>query len=245
MEDHIVAKLRAELERGITTEPQVVFVMVKTRKLLDLNNYKATPPDSMLRLCCDWCVHTELSGPHAQDIVKRMDAIYPRMLGATLTDEDKAYMRHRFSFDRFRDELNQFFDDQSLPPFPGSQWNVFLTGFLNTVEDCSLKCGAAGANLTNVDEVVLLQHGRTSPKISDGSAPPMLWGLCFRRKLKFPMIANTRLSTEAIEALVEFEQRREQSDRAHGRFHETPDSSEEKRPLLSRPAARRSGREER
>jgi hypothetical protein len=86
------------------------------------------------------------------------------------------------------------------------------TGFLNTVEDCSLKCNAEKANLTHVDEVVLLQHGRSSPKIFDGSAPPMLWALCFCRKLKFPLIANTALSTEAIEALVEFERRREQAD---------------------------------
>jgi hypothetical protein len=37
MEHDIVRKLRAELERGISGEPQVVYVMVKIRRLLDLD----------------------------------------------------------------------------------------------------------------------------------------------------------------------------------------------------------------
>ncbi len=58
MQDDIVRKLRAELERGISTEAQVVYVLVKIRKLLDLTRDQGY---ATLRLCCNWVVHVELS----------------------------------------------------------------------------------------------------------------------------------------------------------------------------------------
>ena len=75
MEDQIVAKLRRELERPITTEPLVVYLLVEVRKLLDRKDRKLNCPT--LRLCCDWAVHIRLSGREARTIVRHVDALYP------------------------------------------------------------------------------------------------------------------------------------------------------------------------
>ena len=208
MEDDILQKLRAELERGISTEPQIVYLMVKIRKLLDLDRPHSAVY-STLRLYCDWCVHVELCGARAQEIVRKMDALYPDMLGGTLSTEGKSYLRDIFAFSKFHDELDQFLRYRCLPTLSETQWHSFLTGFLNAVEDCSLK--VTGTKLTNVDEVLIFKEGRNLPRISDDSAPPFLWALCYEGRLRFPMSGNTSLSDEVIQALNDFGKRREQA----------------------------------
>ncbi len=208
MEDDILQKLRAELERGISTEPQIVYLMVKIRKLLDLDKPHSAAY-STLRLYCDWCVHIKLCGPRAQEIVMKMDALYPDMLGGTLSMEGKHYLRDIFAFNKFHDELNQFLYHKCLPTLSESQWHLFLTGFLNTVEDCSLKVN--GMKLTNIDEVLIFKEGRKLPKVPGDSAPPFLWALCYEGKLRFPMSGNTPLSDDVVQALIAFGKRREQT----------------------------------
>src|SRR5216683_4308005 len=101
MEDQIIAKLHRELERPITTEPLVVYLLVEIRKLMDRKGFQY----DTLRLCCNWAVHVELSAAAAQRIVKRVDDLYPRLVNGQLTDEDKESLRAFFLMSKFRDEL--------------------------------------------------------------------------------------------------------------------------------------------
>ena len=79
MEDDIVRKLRVELERGLSTESQIVYVLVKIRRLLDLDQDLGSDSGySALRLCCNWAVHVELSHSQAQNIVKLIDTLLLR-----------------------------------------------------------------------------------------------------------------------------------------------------------------------
>ena len=211
MENDIIRKLRAELERGISTESQVVYLMVKTRKLLDLERARSIEAYDTLRLYCDWCLHVELCGPQAQKIVITMDELYPSVPNLTLSEEGKNYLRDTFSFNRFREELNCFFANHNLPTFSEPEWNTFLSNFMNTVEECSLKCNPKRIKLANVDEVVLLKVDRSPEKIAEKSLPPILWALCLGGKLIFPLSANTELSDEVVNALIEFGKRREQT----------------------------------
>jgi hypothetical protein len=54
----IVDKLRAELQKGIETEAQVVYVLVEARKLIE----HSERPESYLPLqfYFDWALHTRL-----------------------------------------------------------------------------------------------------------------------------------------------------------------------------------------
>lgn len=75
MEDQLIAKIRRELDRGITTESQAVYLLVELWKLLDRNRKNAKPYDS-IRLYSNWVAHIRLNGPQAQEIVKKADACH-------------------------------------------------------------------------------------------------------------------------------------------------------------------------
>src|SRR5690349_20466399 len=71
MEQAMVRKLRNELQQEITTERQVVYILVELRKLMELANDGAA--FFALKFFCDWAVHTELDQQGAARIVKRFD----------------------------------------------------------------------------------------------------------------------------------------------------------------------------
>ena len=209
MELDIVRKLRAELQRGISTEAQVVYLMVKLRKLLDLDADQGKSSEyGTLRLCCDWTVHVALSGARAQRMIKMADAAYPKLLRGELTDQDKDEFRNVFSLARFQEELNQFLAEHHLPTISGAQWNSFLACFLNTIEDCPLRCEGKGTNTTEVDEIVLIKEMEATDRAADGKPPQILWALCFQGNLKCTMGANFTLSDKVVDALVDPGRRR-------------------------------------
>jgi hypothetical protein len=209
IEHDIVRKLRAELERGISTESQVVYVLVKIRRLLDLDQDSAsTSGYSALRLCCNWAVHAKLSHSQAHNIVRLVDSLYPNLLSGKSTDQEKNDLRKIFSLNTFRGELTQFLSDKRLPMLPDAEWNSFLTCFLNTIEDCPLVCEANGANVTEVDEVVLIKDIGDSDRIPDGKPPAVIWALSFQGQHKSAIGANFSMSDQTVEALIEFGRRR-------------------------------------
>jgi hypothetical protein len=71
MERDIIDKLTGEFDERITSERQVVYILVELRKLLERNstlkNY------STLKLCADWAAHPRLSRGPAQEIVRLFD----------------------------------------------------------------------------------------------------------------------------------------------------------------------------
>jgi hypothetical protein len=204
----MIGKIRAELEREITNETQVVFVMVKVRKLLDLEEGD-TGNYLTLRLCCNWCIHTDLSFKQAGEIIKKLDQIYPAMVrgSGTFADADKVWIREIFSFERFRDELAAFFAEKDLPALSDLQWHSFLKGFLDAIEDAPLWFEAKGQGLANVDEVMIYKEGRDLPKLVPDGPPPITWALLHGDELVFSMGANTGLTDEYVRGLVEFEKR--------------------------------------
>ena len=111
MEDQIVVKLRRELERPITEEPPVVYLLVEIRKLMEQARcpkkkkfFFFREKSNVTHCACaaTGAVHVELSGDSARRIVKHIDALYPRLLNGQLTDEDKHSMRAFFSIVKFR-----------------------------------------------------------------------------------------------------------------------------------------------
>src|SRR2546422_11205054 len=79
MEIALLRKIREQLERGISTECQVVYLLVEIRKLLDRERTSGAQYGS-LRLYCNWAVHVELSKAQAQEIVKKADQLYFKLI---------------------------------------------------------------------------------------------------------------------------------------------------------------------
>jgi hypothetical protein len=170
MEDEIIRKIKAELELGIKTESQVVYLLVEVRKLLD-KRPTSFEGFTSLRLYCDWAVHERLSSNRlARDVVKRADTLAAQFEkpDAQLEEEFKLV----FSWNAFREDLSQFLEKIGLLRFSERQWHIFLARFLNVIEECPLLC--KGKDVSVIDEIVVVRNKRDA----DGSPPLAIWALC-------------------------------------------------------------------
>lgn len=70
----IIKKLATELENGIATEPQVVYLLAALRKLMERDGLKEQY--TYLTFHCDWALHHKLRGSTAQDILREFDAAH-------------------------------------------------------------------------------------------------------------------------------------------------------------------------
>lgn len=59
MKNDIKDKLSIELKKPINGEPQVIYILSRIRKLLDLN-HKKDGAYRILRFYCNWALHTEI-----------------------------------------------------------------------------------------------------------------------------------------------------------------------------------------
>jgi len=203
MENQIIMKIRSEMDHVTKSECQVVYLLVEIRKLMDRDK-KATEPYNSLRLYSDWAVHVGLAGPQAQDIVKKADAFYPKLMDGTATAEEKADFKKIFLLNTFRSELDHFLQDHVQRSFSNAGWNSFLASFLHVIEDCPLICKADNATLANVDEVFIVRDGDGTGEAPDGTPPAIVWGLSFKGELKMPIGANFTISDKLIETFVAF-----------------------------------------
>jgi hypothetical protein len=198
-EDQLISKIRAEMERGITSECQVVYLLVEIRKLMDRDTTKAAPYNS-LRLYSDWAVHIHLYGPQAQEIVKRADAHYPKLMNGTATEQEKADFEKLFSLKAFREEIDRFLQDHVGRSFSDEHWNKFMYAYLHVVEDCPLICKPDNATLANIDEVFVIRDGDAQQ--ADVTQPGIVWGLRFKGELKMPIGTDIVLSNTMIDTIV-------------------------------------------
>lgn len=208
MTDEIVRKLSVILNEPITTEAEVVYVLIQVRKLLDRKEeerkelkelYKQELNADLadgnhlsylsLRLYCNWVAHTCLEFGMAKDVVKEVDALYPRLVTGTLTDEEKGSFRRRFSFEYFRTELEQFLSENGLPRFTEAGWNAFLLQFLGVIRDCPLTFRSKDGALKNVDKVMLISEQEQN-EVWAGDPPPIIWSLHLGDTHKFMITAN-------------------------------------------------------
>ena len=88
----ILDKLQKALTRPISSEDQVVYILVEIRKLIDLQN---EPSLMSLKLYCDWAVHTELTyASRTRPILTLVDddlfnCFHPKGHGTSPEDNEK------------------------------------------------------------------------------------------------------------------------------------------------------------
>ncbi len=159
MKPDILTKLAHALAQPVTSEGQVVYIMVELRKLIELNGDGAM--FAALKFHCDWVAHPVLQGLQAQEIVRlfdryqklednkplahgRPDMSFMNQLGPVLTMSD------------FRNEVDAYLRSQQLDssiPNGNDKWATFLMHYAGVIEDCPLRCVSQG--LKHVDEVTL------------------------------------------------------------------------------------------
>lgn len=190
MQNDIRTKLAAELSQPITSERQVVYILVEMRKLMELNG----DDDSFwsLKFHCDWTAHSELRGPAAQEIVRlfdkyqgmfdQMDALSPGE-AQPFDDSFMPQLGLIMTLSNFRNELSQYLGSQGMDasvPFDDGWWPGFLRHYASVIEDCPLKCVSQG--LKHTDEVTLrAQELRPDTKAATGFTLYVEWSWTAKR----------------------------------------------------------------
>ena len=70
----IIRKLKDELDKGIATEVQVVYVLAGIRKVIERDKVEKQYAD--LRFHCDWALHASMDRTAAKNILRQFDAAH-------------------------------------------------------------------------------------------------------------------------------------------------------------------------
>jgi len=141
----IIWKLTKELEEGIATEAQVVYLLVGLRKLLERDEIKEQYKD--LTFHCDWVVHSDLKGATAQEILRKFDAAHAilakdKQIGLPDLPKDLRVEIERISKMRsFEEELSRVLEIYGLPSLTEKRpdgWPHFLHLYTKVVQDIPL-----------------------------------------------------------------------------------------------------------
>jgi hypothetical protein len=139
----IISKLTKELDTGITTEVQVVYVLAGIRKLIERDKISDQYKD--LKFHCDWVLHSSLEGTYAKAILKKFDAAHVLLRGnielLQLPLELRIEIQRIFKMTSFGEELSRFLMAYDLPPLTKNRpdgWTHFLHLYTRVIEDIPL-----------------------------------------------------------------------------------------------------------
>lgn len=139
----IIAKLKTLLGKGITSEPEALYLIVEIRKLLE--QQQAKKQYEYLTFHCDWALHAALEGTTAQKILKQFEAaalhlktgIELYQLPRALRMEIDGISMMRF----FEKEFESFLTSNGLSSLETTRsdgWIHFVHLYGKIVEDCPL-----------------------------------------------------------------------------------------------------------
>jgi hypothetical protein len=134
----LVDKIEDELNKGITTEAQVVYVLVEVRKLMEITDQSAKYP--VLSFYCDWALHSRMDRSGALRILQYFDTYCDKCIrdpieGAELSTEIDGII----GGEHFREELAAFLKSvhiSAILELP--QWFVFLELYSRVIIDTPL-----------------------------------------------------------------------------------------------------------
>jgi hypothetical protein len=150
MTDELLRKIQHVLDRRITNEKQVVYLMVELRKLMDRENYK----DPVLRTFSDWVVHTSLSYPKEGSafLLDEFDHLITEMF----EHKKKSNRLEHVSLTEFRLALHRCFQQFGLVGnFIKSDWKRFVQLYCSIVSECPIVFTASKNKLKYIKQVEL------------------------------------------------------------------------------------------
>ncbi len=182
----IVDKLRLELMEPITTERQVVYILVETRKVLELQKW---PGYGSLRFLCDWAVHVSLKGRHAKNTLSYLkESLRPLFKDGSLIDEHIDRTQNILGFIAARDEFlvlirHLRINSECRHVFGPAWWAAFLRQYLRVIQDCPMELtgkelGIDSLESASVKGLEVSDGARRGPKIE--STFEIKWVFAFK-----------------------------------------------------------------
>jgi hypothetical protein len=174
MQDELIRKIQHVLDRPITSEMQVVYLLVELRKLMDRDGYQ----DPILRTFSNWIVHTSLENraDGSTSILSEFDNFIAEIY------EHKKLLSHpeHISFGTFRQALGRCFKRFSVSAkflHDLNQWKKFSRLYCLIVSECPIVFTASKTNLKYIKKVELQGIGRG---VVVKKWPVVHWRLTFR-----------------------------------------------------------------
>jgi hypothetical protein len=137
----ILSKLQLELAQDLTSERQVVYILVQIRKLIDSDN-RAKDLEA-LRLHCDWVVHPRLDRKGAKELLGKLNDRYTTVL-KTNPNADLQELSKRLGLRAFQAEFQEFLRRYCLDGSfcDADWWFAFLYHYSHVIQDCPLESAA-------------------------------------------------------------------------------------------------------
>jgi hypothetical protein len=157
MTEEIIKKLTVEINRGIKSEPQVMYLLAQIRKLIERDEKGAEYP--ALNFHCDWALHSKLERSAAKAILRLFDAAQPILkaqrdlpqpLQREIDDISKMRLLER--------ELKTFLEQYGLPSVADNVdgWSHFLHLYTQVIQDIPLVVKASAPDAAqNISKVVV------------------------------------------------------------------------------------------
>src|SRR5580698_9649235 len=152
MRDELIRKIQDVLDRRITNEKQVVYLLVEIRKLMDRDKYN----DPVLRTFSNWVVHTSLESRREGStfILTEFDRHF---IDLYEHGQKSPHLKH-ISLVAFQHSLVNFFTHFGLnAKFVGDlvAWKKFAHLYCSIVSECPITFKASKSKLKYIKQVVL------------------------------------------------------------------------------------------
>lgn len=152
MKDELLRKIQHVLDRRITNEKQVVYLLVEVRKLMDRDGYK----DPVLRTFSNWIVHTSLENraEGSTFILREFD----QHMTEILEHKRKSPNLEHISLGAFRAALIRCFQHFGLSAKfvnKGADWKKFGQLYCAIVGECPITFKASKTKLKYIKQVEL------------------------------------------------------------------------------------------
>jgi hypothetical protein len=138
----ILAKINKELDDGIDTEPKVLYLLAEIRKYIDRSNEREKRKYPNLYFYCNWVLHVQMDRTPAKRILERFESVLSdtkdlKEISKIIMSQEKDF----YSFVSLREELQTFFEKNSLPTTlteNGATWFKFKKLLVEILTDCPL-----------------------------------------------------------------------------------------------------------
>ena len=142
MKPDIIAKLDLAFKQIVTTEQQIVYILVEARKLLEsAQKLKQFPA---LALCMDWAVHPALDRKPALAILSYFDVYETafRKSGVTMREFDLKPLNEFLALTSFRIEFIAALRELKVGTAAlesDDYWRSFVEHYTGVIQDCPLQ----------------------------------------------------------------------------------------------------------
>ena len=123
----IESKLEVELKKRIKSELQVVYILSRIRKLLEIENLKGKYP--VLNFYCNWSLHSEMTRTDSNAI----NTIFREFI-------EKPDEKHKLSFHlQFLEQFKKFLKENKLPTMSDKNFNSFRFQLQKIISDTPIE----------------------------------------------------------------------------------------------------------